>query len=241
MGQMAGSTTPAQRTTSLLGRVATFGVGTKDSLEVARRLTVGDRVALLLELRRLTFGDKMDCIVNCPSCDEEMSVNLSAKAFLHAGSTARRSQTEVSVGGFNLRIRPVTGADLEALDPEEHGAGLAEALVRSCILSSDRPLPSRIPDEVMAKVSSKLEDLDPQADIVLDLTCPACKLRFKTPFFIDDFMAREVRSRAPQLERDVHWIAFNYHWSEQEILSLPVRQRGKYVELINRTIAGETI
>ena len=94
---------------------------------------------------------------------------------------------------------------------------------------------------MVTEVSAKLEEMDPQADIVLDLSCPSCGHHFKTPFFIDDFMLREIRSRTSQLDREVHWIAFNYHWNEDDILSLPMRKRKRYVDLINSTLAGETV
>ena len=100
---------------------------------------------------------------------------------------------------------------------------------------------ARISQETIAEVSAKLEEMDPQADIVLDLSCPDCGHLFKTPFFIEDFMLREIRTRMRQLEKEVHWIAFNYHWSEDDILSLPMSKRSRYVDLINRTLSGETI
>lgn len=240
---MDDSTTPAARTTALLGRVAAFGevAGSKDSLEIVRHLTVGDRVALLLQLRRLSFGDRMECSITCPACRDEMSLSLSVGRLLQSKSGEARTEGEVNVGGFLLKIRPLVGADVEALEADKAANNLAEALVRSCIVSADVPLPTQIPEEVVAGVSAKLEEMDPQADILLDLSCPSCGHRFGTPFLIDEFLMREVRSRVPQLEREVHWIAFNYHWSEDDILSLPTGKRAKYVDLINRTLSGETM
>src|SRR5215472_1846911 len=54
------ATSPARTATVLLARCA--GV----SEQVAAELTVGDREALLLHLRRLTFGDRVPCILTCP-------------------------------------------------------------------------------------------------------------------------------------------------------------------------------
>ena len=234
---------PVLRTTALLDRVTKLesAPGSKKNLELVRQLTVGDRVALMLHLRRLTFGDKMECIVTCPRCADEMSVELSASLLSETGRRDMKNEAEVKVGESVLQVRVVTGADLEEMTTSTGDMGAEEALVRSCIVSSDHPLPSRLSHEVIAAVSAKLEELDPQAEIVLELSCPSCSHHFKTPFFIEDFLFREVRSRVPRLEKEVHWIAFNYHWNLDEILSLPVGERGRYIEMINSTLSGETL
>ena len=35
------------------------------------------------------------------------------------------------------------------------------------------------------------------------------------------------------------WLAFNYHWSEDAILSLPIKKRKRYIELINTTLCRD--
>jgi hypothetical protein len=243
-GEPEGTGSSPLRTTELLDRVATLEPSSRSTTnrDLVRQLTAGDRVALLLQLRRLTFGDKMGCVVTCPYCAEEMSVELSARKLLQPQTHHHPSPGDaVNVEGHAFRVRPVTGADLEALSPSGDQSRLAEELVRSCILSSEPPPPPRLSEGMMAALSAKLEELDPQADIVLDLSCPACRQPFKTPFLIEDFILRELRSRMSQLENEVHWIAFNYHWNEDEILSLPMRRRKRYVDLINRSLSGESL
>ena len=55
----------------------------------------------------------------------------------------------------------------------------------------------------------------------------------------EDFIFHEISAREQEFEQEVHWMAFNYHWSENTILSLPIKKRKRYVELINRTLSGE--
>jgi hypothetical protein len=233
---------PPQRTTELLDRVAILGKAPPESnRDLVRHLTAGDRVALLLQLRRRIFGETLECIITCPDCGNEMSLGLAVRDLLQPRLTDARTECEVSVEGLALRIRPVTGEDLEALALATDKESLSEMLVRACILSSDHALPPRLSEKAIAEVSSKLSELDPQADLVLDLTCPACRSNFKAPFFVEDFVLREFRSRKAQLEKEVHWIALNYHWNEDEILSLPMARRKRYVDLINRTLSGEAM
>ena|ERR1700730_9175830 len=152
---------------------------------------------------------------------------------------------------FVLKIRPLTGADQELILGENEDNSnnsdwrhfsKAEQLIRSCIISSDPPLSSDTFNEnLLEMISSKLEEIDPRADLILDLECPSCQFSFQTPFKAEDFLFREIDARKQQLEREVHWIAFYYHWSEDAILSLPIRKRKRYVDLINKTLGGEQI
>ena len=70
---------PAERSTALLARCMTK-LGPSDAVtrDLARSLTVGDREALLLQLRRLTFGDELPCTVTCPAptCAERLELPL---------------------------------------------------------------------------------------------------------------------------------------------------------------------
>ena len=116
-----------------------------------------------------------------------------------------------------------------------------EQLVTSCILDSNPKLPEKLDDQLLTAISTKLSEIDPKADILLDLTCPNCNYKFQAPFIPEDFLLRELEARKSQFEGEVHWIAFNYHWSEDEILSLPLSKRKKYVDLINRTLSGEAM
>jgi hypothetical protein len=135
----------------------------------------------------------------------------------------------------------VTSGDLERLRSISDGKSLEERLVRACVVNSDPRLPADIDADLIAGIGSKLSELDPQADIILDLTCPICSHRFQVPFFPEDFFLREFDARQSQFEGEVHWLAFNYHWSEEAILSLPMTKRKRYVELINRTLSGEGV
>ena len=56
-----------------------------------------------------------------------------------------------------------------------------------------------------------------------------------------EFLDTELRSRAATLLDEIHLIAMSYHWSETEILALPVSRRQDYLRriLAARTLAEE--
>jgi hypothetical protein len=50
------------------------------------------------------------------------------------------------------------------------------------------------------------------------------------------FFLAEMKSTLLQLERDIHLLAWNYHWTEREVLSLPRKKRRRYVEMVNEEL-----
>ena len=81
-----------------------------------------------------------------------------------------------------------------------------------------------------------MAELDPQAEILLDLVCPACDAAFRTLLDIGDYFYRELQGRAGYLYQDVHLLALHYHWSEREILALSRRKRRLYLDLIGASV-----
>src|SRR6266536_3258635 len=79
----AESLLPAYRTTALLARCLTRVGPITVTPDVARSLTVGDREALLLHLRRATIGERLQCVVNCAGrgCGKPMDVALTVEDF----------------------------------------------------------------------------------------------------------------------------------------------------------------
>jgi len=57
-------------------------------------------------------------------------------------------------------------------------------------------------------------------------------------FDVQSYVQRELRYDAEFLFEDVHQLATRYHWSEEEILSLPRKRRVQYVEMALRQGGG---
>jgi hypothetical protein len=237
------SLSPFFRTTLLLERVVTFGELTVklEPHETIRNLTLGDRIALILQVRKAVFGEKIQAVLKCPICKEALSLDFSVRSLLQPAKPSPKTAYTVEFENFVFIVKAVTGADLELVASVQDGENPQEQLARICIISSTPPLPEKLSDELILAVSLKLQEIDPQADIVLSITCPKCIQPFQVPLDIEDYFFKEITARLKQLEREIHWIALNYHWSEDAILSLPVSKRKRYIELINASLAGESV
>jgi hypothetical protein len=78
-----------------------------------------------------------------------------------------------------------------------------------------------------------MSECDPQANILLDLTCPACQERWQLGFDIGLFIWDKIENQAHRLLREVHTLARAYAWSETDILALSAARRQFYLEMVS--------
>jgi hypothetical protein len=231
----------ASRTTQLLERCLTRIEGvTPIDAAVVRDLTVGDREALLLQLRAQFVGDQLDAVIECPTveCGEKIEVELSIADILQEEYDDAAAEYEEAVGAGDtrrlVRFRLPTGGDQEAIAPLARSdiAGAARALLERCVLSVAGHDPGRDLDEIGDFVVTRWEHLDPQAETILRFVCPNCGSEFETSLDAGSFLFEELAARSAYLFHEVDALAKTYHWTEAEILSLSPQRRRRYVELL---------
>lgn len=241
----AASLPHAQWTTEVLRRCLTrLGSGEPITRKAILSLTAGDREALLLHLRRLTAGDRLPCVVTCPSavCGHALELELSVADLLlpPAGVTTTRHELAIAQAGVErvVHFRLPTGADQEAaallarIDP----AGAAELLWQRCVESID-PAEGASVSALIEPVSARMAELDAQAELTLNIVCPVCGGTFTTVFDTADYLLQELRASARHLYREVHLLAYHYHWSPSEILAMNPRRRRRYLQLLEEELA----
>jgi hypothetical protein len=220
----------AQRSTALLARcLSRVGPVEPVTLEAVRQLTVGDREFLLLHLRRMTFGDKMEPVIRCPrqQCGAKMDVPLAVSRLLVPSATA--SDVPFVVERDGVRFRLPCGEDQEAVAPlaRSDPASAARALLVRCIDGGvDQAETQR------DQLGAWMAELDPQAEIRLSLKCPACGHGFTSLLDAGAYLYEETMLRARHLYHEVHLLAFHYHWSETEILAMTPAKRRRYIDLL---------
>jgi hypothetical protein len=213
--------------------------------EAVRSLTVGDREALLLHLRRLTLGDRLTCVLSCPECQEKLELEIVVVHLLQPLQSAVLQEYEFSIGREGggptiVRFRLPDGADQETI------ASLAltdvdaatDWLLRRCVLSisQDGQLAEELPASAGEHLIARMAELDSQAEINLMPTCEACGRSFSIVFDAGTFFFQELEAEAERLYREIHLLAFHYHWSPTEILSLSTRKRRTFLELLENEL-----
>jgi hypothetical protein len=248
----AGVLLPAERTTALLARCLVRLEGLERAVqqpeELARALTIGDREALLLHLRRLTGGERLPCVLHCPApgCGQPMDLDLRVSELLLPPYAQPQPEHKATLGddgtATHVRFRLPTGADQEAVavpaitDPD----AATDLLLRRCLLqiavgderATEVTTETDLPEAVRRELPELLVRLDPQAELLLNLTCPSCGHALTALFDAAAYLFQEVSDRASHLYHEVHLLAFYYHWSEAEILGLSAARRQRYLDLL---------
>lgn len=237
---------PAARASALLARcLLRLGPLPTPGLDAVRALTLGDREAMLLHLRRGALGEQMQALLICPGCGEQLDVDLRASDLLLPPYAEQPwwHEAMVEAGGrpCRMRFRLPTGADQELaaarLAGDAEGAETAVALlVGRCVDAADDGAGGAPPEgweaAARAALPALMAALDPQAEIELAMGCPLCGHSFSSLFDTAGFLFAELAERAPQLYREIHLLAFHYHWAERAILGLTARKRRRYLELL---------
>lgn len=228
----------AARATALLGRcVERIGNQAGDAA-VVESLTAGDREALLLHIRRLTLGERLSCVIRCPSCREVMDLELAVADLLvePEASPAAEHEAVVEASGrhYRVRFRLPTGKDQEkaARVAAERGAGAgARFILERCVIQVEGE-GEELSEDLAGAIAAAMAERDPQAELMLHPMCPACGTRFESLLDTGSFFFEEIASRVRNVFREVHVLARHYHWSEAEILAMTPSRRRTYLALI---------
>lgn len=205
----------------------------------ARRLaalSVGERDELLLHLRRSTFGRTLSCRAGCPSCAATLTFDLAVDEILDEGA-ARSGRHEEVIEDRDLRIRfrLPTAEDLAAAaalgDLERGRAALLERCVVEAADRGVRLAASELPASAVTAICRRMEELDPLAEVPVELDCPECGHHWSPLLDIASFLWQEIAAMAERLMYDVHVLARYYGWSEEEILTMGSARRKRYMDM----------
>lgn len=223
---------PLDRALTLLGAVWPD----RGRAELAQ-LSVGTRDGLLLSLRERLFGRELRATVTCAGCGEALDLPLSTADLRAAPALeappAGGVEHEIVAGDTTVRFRLVDSGDLAAILGCAEADVAQRALLRRVVLSARRSGDSvdELPAEVLALLERRLAELDPQADVSLDLTCPSCSHRWQAPFDILPFVWNDVDRWARSFFGAVDTLARVYGWREADVLALSPRRRRVYLDM----------
>jgi hypothetical protein len=243
--------------TELLSRcVRRIGAISDITPQLVRELTVADRQYLLLMLRQLSFGDRVQAVLPCPwpNCGKGVDIDFSIDEVPVVGCGDFQPHYELEVDSFEgaaalglapaasfpVRYRLPNGGDQEAVldDPRRNEVEKLSTLLSRCILAAgaiERPAPEwvmQLPPDARLKIEQAMESRAPGLELSMDIECPECRRGFVAPFELQDFFFSELKMGGQLLFREVHYLAFHYHWSEHEIMSMPRDRRRRCISVL---------
>jgi hypothetical protein len=187
------------------------------------RMPLGERNALLLELRAATLGRRMETIAKCPACGALLECTLDA---LVLAEHLREQAAEAKSAAGNLR--PVTTEDLLAAATADDDQGAQRILLAR---TADRRGAEESGGAAVA-VLEEFESVNGTAEIRLELECPDCPARPVMDLDVAQFLLREIAGAARRLMAEIHELARAYGWSERTIAAMTPARRGAYLEML---------
>lgn len=197
--------------------------------DIVQKLLVGDRQYLMLQLRRLTLGDQIQAVVLCPACSQKMDVNFQLDDVPVKSCPQSVSPYSIEVSGRSICFRLPNGGDQEAILGHDIDDAVEE-LMQRCILDGES---DALSSEERNVVVAAMEQMAPQVEFELDLTCPECSHQFLLPFDTTAFFFEEMAFKGKEILHEIHALAFYYHWSESDIVNLDRRRRRAYLALLS--------
>jgi hypothetical protein len=189
-------------------------------------MPLGDRDASLLALREELFGRDLPCVADCHNCGERLEFDISTPIL--RGGEPTPASAELMHAGRTLRMRPLNSNDLAAVVGASNTDEARVLLARRCLLDDDT---IELSDELVQALAQRLAELDRRAEMLFDLTCPACGQRWQSALDVEAYLWREISAEALRLLHEVDALARAYGWREADILAMSATRRRAYLEL----------
>lgn len=211
------------------------------ALDQLLNLSIGRRDDLLLSLYEWLFGDHLAGLLACPSCAERIELDFRIQEIRTLAQPVPLGEIEeegisLQVANYSMRFRVPNSADLVAIADLPAHMDRRLALFNRCILDATGEQgvlpPEELPAAVQAAIVGSMAQADPQADVQLALTCPACAHQWLATFDIVSFLWAELTAWAYTMLRTVHLLASAYGWREADILAMSPRRRQAYLDLL---------
>jgi hypothetical protein len=206
------------------------------SVDMLLKMEVGKRDSLLIKMREWTFGPLLSGMAICPACGEDLDVEVRTSDITALSKSQPGAVHLIEAQGYKVHFRLPNSADLLAILGTDDLDEARRILLDRCVVSiynEGRQVPlSLIPQEIMRAVSDGMEEMDPQGDILLDISCISCGHSWKIVFDIVTFFWTEIDAWAHRILREVHDLAKAYGWREADILAMSPWRRQIYLEMV---------
>jgi hypothetical protein len=200
--------------------------------KMAASLCIADRQWLMLAIAHNVQEGGYWLLGKCNACSNPFDMYIDPAQLPVKPVGQGYPYAEVEEDGQQIRLRLPTGADQERIaevSPEE----AVLCLLESCIITVNG---DQVPVGygksmgvlMMERIEEALEAVSPQVATSLTTVCPECQ----EEVIVNINPYRLYTDGYDDLYQEVHVLARNYHWSEENILSLTRNRRRKYLRLI---------
>jgi hypothetical protein len=182
--------------------------------EIVRQLLICDRDYLLVKLRQITFGDRIDAQSQCPneSCGKPMHIDFDLK-------NIKVQRKDIGNGVYSIRLSPLASyrdiknndvkhseiqfrlpnvADQEEIAEDLYNETKNESkaltkLLQRCLIrvgtinEIDENLIYSLSVLARREIDIKMQEVSPKVDLRIHVQCPECEMDFTSPFDLQNF------------------------------------------------------
>ena len=200
-------------------------------------LSIGSRDTCLLLVRQRLFGSRLVNNAVCPQCAGRIEWEQDiADIVVETANHPAAHQFSLERDDYRLCFRLPNSIDMAELEGSNSAAVALQKLLGRCILSAEHAGTNcdidELPESVIQALNQRIEELDPQAEIRINLTCPECSHRWEVFIDIAGFLWAEINEWAERMLQTIHKLARAYGWSEREILALSPVRRQLYLGMV---------
>jgi hypothetical protein len=199
---------------------------------------IPDRHFLLRRLQIHAGRGKSWLQATCSACAQPFDFYLDVEALPVRPAKRGYPFASLRIGEVDMRFRIPTGSDQQAIIGMESDAEAQWGLLRRCWVpekgrgsAKDWKRFRLTGAEGFARVESALESVAPELVSGVQAPCPQCG--HSNEVSLDPHAV--LRQGVGEVLREVHLLAFHYHWSEADILGLGRPRRHHYLRLIDQS------
>ena len=224
---------PTEYVSEVLGASLARIGNVEANAENVSNLCVADRQYLMLRLVAMLAGEQMWLKLGCCHCDalfdvETKRCDLPVK---EAGDTY--PFVTIQLNSETVKARIPTGTDQKCIGDLSEEDAIQELLHR-CVQSVNGKKPAEeffasLSEADITQIDDALDDAAPAICNQLLVNCPECGHEQYTE--LDHYSIAGISKNL--FYSEVHRLASQYHWSEEDILELPQTRRHLYLDMIN--------
>jgi hypothetical protein len=205
-------------------------------------LQVGMRIECLLRIAASDNSPQIITLLRCleKGCNERFELSLSLNdIFSKSDQVNIEDYCTINVSDRNIKLRRPTGLDQIGwlnLNCTDHNEMLKHIIMT--LISEDgkvlneNELSFSLTPEVTELVDTAMSVLDPLIDYRIDLKCPFCKTKHLYPINLEELSLKRLNDIQKELLTSIHRLASGYHWTENEILTIPPTRRRLYLHML---------
>ncbi|BAV06606.1 hypothetical protein SAMN05421788_107267 [Filimonas lacunae] len=205
------------------------------NIQQAARLSIGTRDACLLQLRQWMFGNRLLNMAHCPHCRQQVEWEQPVHTLQVQNMVWEPLEYAAEKEGYSIRFRLPQTQDIwqvqHITEPGEATLKVLQACIQEALYQGQPCAIQHLPGEVAEHIMQRMSEADPQADITMQLNCPACATQWNAVFDIASFLWTEIHQWSLRMLQEIGTLAKVFSWSEQDIMNMSAQRRRLYLEM----------